>query len=61
MFGARGPASPIASETNWERDFENSVTDFSRHLYEDMPVCVFYDGHDPSESTTLESSVLRLG
>jgi len=42
------------------QDFQNKVTDFSRRLYEDMPVSVFYDEHDPSQSTTLESSVFLI-
>lgn len=42
------------------RGFAAKVTDFSRHLYEGMPVSVFYDESDPAKSITLEGSLFRV-
>ncbi|MGB9463458.1 MAG: hypothetical protein WCA94_21440, partial [Candidatus Acidiferrum sp.] len=36
------------------------ATDFSNHLYEGMPVSVFYDESDPARSVALESSLFRI-
>jgi hypothetical protein len=41
--------------------FQNWATDFSNKLYEEMPIHIFYDPLNPSESAALESSLYRLG
>lgn len=40
--------------------FQRRVTDFSRSLFEQMPVSIFYDETEPSRSMVLESSLFRL-
>jgi hypothetical protein len=40
--------------------FQNRATDFSNKLYEEMPLHVFYDPFNPSESAALESSLFRI-
>jgi hypothetical protein len=42
------------------RGFAARGTDFSRHLYEGMPVSVFYDESEPARSVALESSLFRI-
>jgi Protein of unknown function (DUF3592) len=42
------------------RESRAKVTDFSRQLFEGMPVTVFYDEADPVKSVTLEGSLFRV-
>lgn len=42
------------------RGVRAKVTDFSRQLYEGMPVSVFYDEADPAKSVALESSLFSI-
>lgn len=37
------------------RQFQTTATDFSRELYEEMPIHVFYDEQDPMRSAVLEA------
>lgn len=39
---------------------QKPATDFSNKLYEEMPIHIFYDPLDPSESAALEGSLYRL-
>ncbi|MGC1482900.1 MAG: hypothetical protein WA789_03815 [Candidatus Acidiferrum sp.] len=41
--------------------FQNRVADFSKKLYEEMPIHVFYDPLNSRESAALESSLYRIG
>jgi hypothetical protein len=40
--------------------FQNRATDFSKKLYEDMPVHVFYDPNNSRASVILEGSLFQL-
>jgi hypothetical protein len=40
--------------------FQKWATDFSKTLYEEMPIHIFYDPLNPRESAALESSLYRL-
>jgi hypothetical protein len=40
--------------------FQNRATDFSRKLFEEMPIHVFYNPLDSRESAALEGSLFRL-
>jgi hypothetical protein len=42
-------------------EFRARTTDFSRRLYEGMPISVFYDELDPARSVALEASVFWIG
>jgi hypothetical protein len=42
------------------RPSQSRVKDFTLKLYEQMPVSVFYDEDDPSQSAALESSLFRM-
>lgn len=42
------------------KGFQNRATDFSKKLYEEMPIHIFYDSLDPRRSAVLESSLYRI-
>ncbi len=42
------------------KSFQNRATDFSKKLYEEMPIHVFYDPLDSRESAVLEGSLFQF-
>ena len=42
------------------RESHRRVKDFTSSLYEEMPVSVFYNENDPSQSVALESSLFQI-